>query len=159
MKHLTTLAVLVVLGFTLGAHAAPAAGTGERPKADTEVLADLAASEAAAVAADQWEAFGKSLVRALHTRHQGVRVAALRMVIQYGHQVDVDEAVFDVVRLYRDNKDDAVRRMAVVALGKMQHPWAMDFLRRSARFEQNPAVLHTLRAVVAGYYAGSPWGA
>ncbi len=75
------------------------------------------------------------------------------MIIFYGDQLDVKASVFDVVRIYRNHEDDRMRRMAVVALGKMQSQWAIGFLTRSLGFEKTPAVRKTMQAVIAAYHA------
>ncbi len=100
----------------------------------------------------QWDAFSKNLVHAFTTHNEGVKLAALQLVIKYSDYVDVHGARFDMMRLYRDNKDDNVRRMAVVALGKIQNPWALHFFERAVHFEQSDMVRHTMQAVLANYH-------
>lgn len=117
----------------------------------TAFAADPAArlqAPAADAAAAQWTAFSENLVHALQSGHDGLQRGALRMIIQHGDRVNVDAAVFDVVRIYRDHDDDNMRRMAVVALGQMDHAWATDFLKRSERFEHSSTIRHTIAAVV-----------
>ena len=101
-----------------------------------------------------WDAFGKNLVRALASEHEGLKLGAMRLVIQYANRIDVDAAKFDLMRLYRDHKDDRVRRMAVVALGRIENGWAMGFFQRAQHFEQSESVLNTMRHVLAEYEAG-----
>lgn len=156
MKRITTFVTVFALSLALAT--ASFAGNGTDKKSEAEALATLKTAETNAITAAQWAAFNKNLVHALQSDIDGVQLAAVQLVIKYGDQVDVDDAVFDVVRLYRDNADDDVRRMAVVALGKMQHPWAMDLLKRSLRFEKTPTVRKTLHAVVAEYYGGRVHG-
>ncbi len=98
----------------------------------------------------QWYSYGDRLADALASGHEGVEQGALRMIILYGDYMELKRpAVFDVVRIYRNHQDDRVRRMAVVALGKIQDPWGLDMLKRSARFEKSPGVRHTIEAVLA----------
>ncbi len=96
----------------------------------------------------KWEAFSNNLVKALASNHKGLQQSAMRLIIQYDKQVNVDRAVFDVIRIYRDSEDECMRRMAVVALGKMENAWANDFLKRSVRFERSPVVRSQIRAVL-----------
>ncbi|MFQ5569294.1 MAG: HEAT repeat domain-containing protein [Rhodothermales bacterium] len=103
--------------------------------------------------AAHWDQLSKGLIDAIGSDHDGAKQGALRMIIFYGDQLDVSAAVFDVVRIYRDHEDNRLRRMAVVALGKMKSPWAIDFLERSVRFEKTPSVRQTIQAVVAAYHA------
>lgn len=149
MKRFTMLFALVALCATFVTTAF--AG----PDEDAEARA-LVQSEAAAVSAAQWDLFSDNLVRALKSDYESIRLSAMQLVIRYGDQVDVDPAVFEVVRLYRDHKNTDVRRMAVVALGKMENRWAMDFLARSEGYEKNPEVRQTIQAVLADYTAKTP---
>lgn len=112
----------------------------------------LVAPKANATAA-QWTVFSSNLVDALTSDHDGLQEAAMRMVIQYGDQVKVNDAVFDVMSIYRNHKDENMRRMAVVALGEMNSKWAISFLKRAESFEKSPVLKKTIHAVVA---ANSP---
>jgi len=102
-----------------------------------------------------WDAFSDNLVRALASDHEGLKMGAMRLVIQYANRVDVNAAKFDLMRLYRDHKDNRVRRMAVVALGRIENAWAMGFFERAQHFEQSESVLTTMRYVLAEYEARS----
>lgn len=155
-RHLTVLTVLGALCLTLvaGAYAAP---DDDRDR-EKDAIAALRAAETEIAHmpvrdAATWKLFSKNLVQAIQSDTEGLKLAALQMVIRYGELVDVDAAVFDVVRLYRNHDDLHVRQMAVVTLGAMKHGWAMDFLTRSARFEQDPVLQKTIRAVLASYQA------
>lgn len=119
---------------------------------DSPALADPAETTADLSTVD-WEAFSTNLVRALASDNDGLHVSAMQLIIKYGDRLDVDRARFDVMRLYRDHDDDRVRRMAVVTLGTMQNGWALGFLTRSIDFEKNPAVRHTMQAVLADHRA------
>lgn len=100
--------------------------------------------------AAQIDAISSAVGDALETSHFGLQTSALRLVITYAEDIHFNRTtVFDVVRLYRDHKDDRVRRMAVVALGELGDPWGNDMLRRSLRFEKNASVKHTIAAVLA----------
>ncbi|MFT5142677.1 MAG: hypothetical protein ACI80V_000384 [Rhodothermales bacterium] len=90
-----------------------------------------------------------SVAEALKSGHRGLESAALRLVISYGKTIDLDdEAVLDVVRLYRDHRDENMRQMAIVAIGAANDDWAVDFLQRSERFEDSPRLRRTIHAVL-----------
>ncbi len=100
--------------------------------------------------AAQIEAISSAVGEALETSHFGLQTSALRLVITYAEDIAFARTtVFDVVRLYRDHKDDRVRRMAVVALGELNDAWGTDLLKRSLRFEKSAPVKHTIAAVLA----------
>ena len=105
------------------------------------------------VSQGQWDAFSKNLVTALKSEHDGLKAAAMQMIIRYNNQVDVEAGVHDVMTVYRTHDDLSMRRMALVALGQMESEWAIGFLERADRFEKSPVLQQTLRAVVAEYRA------
>jgi len=146
MKKLTTL-LLVALLFTGLTATTNAAATNSSN--DDQTIAALEASASEAVSAQQWALFSDRLVDALGSDHSAIQQAAMRLVIRYGKSVDVEDAVFNVMRVYRDGQSDALRRMAVVTLANMKSEWALRFLERSERFEKAPCVQSTIRAVLA----------
>jgi hypothetical protein len=120
------------------------------PSTDGPITVEmLSASAEAAVVEAQWKRFSTNLVEALKSEHAGVQQTAMRYVIQYNDQVSVSEAVFDVMKIYRNDTDDNRRRMAVVALGNMNSDWGIAFLERSEPFEKSEMVAQTIRAVLA----------
>jgi len=96
-----------------------------------------AGGEKAGVKPIDWDAYSKNLVRAFDIPNEGVHLSAMQRIIQYGDKLDVDAVVFDVVRYYRDHKDQNVRHLALTALYKMGNEWAIGFLRRAQAFEDN----------------------
>ena len=146
-KHVATLAVaLAVLCTTAPAYATPTVDD-DPPEAQ---IAALNTAAKAAMNEARWDAFSNTLVQALQSKHDGLKGAAMRMVIQHGDQVNVKPAVFDVMRVYRDHDDENMRRLAVVALGEMNNRWAIRFLSRSLDFEKSPTVRRTMKAVISG---------
>ena len=85
-----------------------------------------------------WEAFSLNLVEALRSDNLGLKCSALQQIAAYGPKVDVRSARFEMVRLYRNNKDMRVRMAALSALSQVNDAWVADFLARSARFERDP---------------------
>lgn len=145
-RSLPTLLAALLLGISITA----SAGAAPAPFNNTEV--NLTPPPATASTAD-WNAFSKNLLIAFKSDNDGLQQGALRMVIRYGKQVRVNRAVYDIMHIYREHEDDNVRRMAVVALGKMEHRWAMGFLRLAEEYEKTPEVQRTIRAVLAEYEA------
>lgn len=85
-----------------------------------------------------WIQFGENLVVALKSDNDGLQLSALQHIIVYGERIDVSDARFELVRLFRDNKDERVRMTALNALSKVRDGWVADFLHRSARYESDP---------------------
>ena len=84
-----------------------------------------------------WIQFGENLVVALKSDNDGLKISALQHIAAYGERLDVSDARFEMVRLFRDNKDKRVRMMALAAISKAHDAWIADFLYRSARFESD----------------------
>ncbi len=95
-----------------------------------------------------WETLRANLVKGLIEDDDAIRSAAMRLVIQYGNLVDVDDAVFDIVGIYRNHESRRMRQMAVVTLGATGNDWALDFLRRSLPFEKSAVLQRTITGVL-----------
>lgn len=102
-----------------------------------------------------WTAFSKNLVRALGTPNEGLQISAMSMVVRYGENLDVNNAVFDVVRIFRNNKNPKIRQLALVTLYKMQNKWAVDFLKRNLKFEKDKNILNQSQWIVYNYLTKS----
>lgn len=150
----TRIALFAVITlFASRAYAGPDDPAVEDARTQAEALAALTTSEAAAVDAATWNVFSKNLIHALRMDNEGVQVAAMQYVIRYNDRLDVDEAAIDVMRIYRNHDDDNVRRMAVVALSRMQSDTALGFLRLSRDYEKSERVKQTIKAVIADHEA------
>ncbi|MBN1464317.1 hypothetical protein JXA02_01055 [candidate division KSB1 bacterium] len=101
-----------------------------------------------------WDAFSKNLTVALKSDNPGLQQSAMCMIIQYADNLAIPRsAVFDIVKVFRSDKNDNVRLLALVTLHKIEDPWAMDFLRRHRRFEQQTRVKQLCCCAVNTYYA------
>lgn len=122
MKYLTVLTILIALLISQVALA------GENSRLDKV----------------NWEAFSKNLVNGLTMENDGIQQTVLKHIITYGDRLDVRDAVFDIIRIYKFNKDQRHRQMAVVALAKINTRFASYFLKRSIKFEANPTIRRQL---------------
>lgn len=100
-----------------------------------------------------WTAFSRNLVKAIATQNDGLRISALSMIVKYSENLDVDDAVFDIVWIFRNSNDTRVRQLALVTLHKMENSWAMDFLKRNLKFEENETIRNQSFCIVKDYYA------
>ena len=99
-----------------------------------------------------WEVFSTNLVVALQSDNAGLRQSAMQLVIRYGDRLDVKDALFDVVGVFRNHKTRNVRLLALSALGHMNSNWAFDFLKRSIKFEDDPVIKRQVIATVNNFY-------
>ncbi len=145
-KSTPLFALLFVLSLTTNLYASPV---------DTDELSVAEFNQTALTfaAKDQWQGFSENLTVALKSDHDGLKVAAMGMVIRFGNKVDVQNAVFDVMRIYQDHPNEKMRRMALVALGQMESGWAIGFLERAQHFEDSPVLKQTMQAVINDYHA------
>ncbi|NNF03362.1 MAG: hypothetical protein HKN17_02750 [Rhodothermales bacterium] len=141
-------ALLLAAAVTIGSSGIAQASTSAGPD-EEERIASLEAQATSAVTKAEWDRFSASLVDALTSGERSLQNAAMRLVIEYGEHVDVGEAKFDIVRIYRDGSDVQARRMAVVTLASLNDRWTTDFLQRSVRFEKSETLKKTIRAVLA----------
>ena len=102
--------------------------------------------------AQQWERASKTMVRALKTDNDGLKISVLHNIIRYGDKLDVGDAVFDIMRIYRNHKDERVRQLALIALHKIENDWAMNFLKRALKFENSPILRKRIYAILFDYY-------
>lgn len=102
------------------------------------------------MSAVDWSAYSSRLVEGIRSSNVGIRQSALRLSIQYAGLVDVTPALLDVMRIYRDNDDERVRHLAVVALASTGNELALGYLKLSEDFESSPAIKRTIAAVCRG---------
>ena len=113
----------------------------------------LAANQANAQGKEvDWDSFSKNLSANLVSDNTGLKLSTMQLVIEYGNKLTLsDDAIYSLVRIYRWQKEVKYQRMALVALYSLEDKWAMDYLKRSLRFESNPVLKHTLAAIVLEY--------
>ncbi len=87
-----------------------------------------------------WDAFSKNLVVALKSENPGIQQSAMQLVIKYQGQLDVKDALFDVMHMFRYHESTRVRQLALVTILSMNSRWAVDFLKRQRQFEDDPII-------------------
>lgn len=107
----------------------------------------------AAEKAINWKHVSKNLVRSLASDNEGLRQSAMAFFVEHADKLDIHEAVYDVVRIYRNHPDLRVRKLALVTLYKMQNKWAMEFLKVDLRFQDHQELKNMAAAIVLDYQA------
>jgi len=150
-RHIRTVCMGFAAAAVLFASApANASSHEDDTAARLEAATTMLSRNAGILSAEQIDVLSQTLSDALESSHYGFQTSALRLMIEYGRQVEFSHrTVIEVVRLYRDHSDDRVRRMAVVALGVVGDEWGLDFLKRSLPYETVAPVRHTVAAVLA----------
>ena len=99
-----------------------------------------------------WVNFSKNLAANLASENTGVKQSAMQLIIKYGDKLKLDDdAIFELVRIYRWEKDVKYRQMALVTLHSLNDKWAIEFIKQSYNFEYDPVLKHTIAAMVLEY--------
>jgi len=100
---------------------------------------------------DKWQTFSENLTQSLKSENPGVKYSAMQLIIEYSEDVNVQDGVYDVMREFRNNKDQKVRKLALITLYKMKNDWAIDFLKRQYKYEDNNEIKNTISCIVTAY--------
>ena len=95
-----------------------------------------------------WELISENLVVAIQSDNPGLQQAAMRLVIQYADNLDMDDAVLGMMRIYRFNEDSKMRQLALVTLHKIGSEYAMDFAKRNLEFETDEKIIKLSQACI-----------
>ena len=98
-----------------------------------------------------WNVYSKNLVKCIKEGNEGVRNAALQRVITYGDNLNVNDAVFEIMHIYRTDKDQHARQLALSALHTMKNEWAIGFLKLQAPHEKNPTLQKQIYAMIKDF--------
>jgi hypothetical protein len=93
-----------------------------------------------------WDRLSENLVDALQSDNPGLQQSAMRLVIQFADKVDVNDAVNDLMHIYRYSENTKERQLALVTLHKMGNKYAMDFAKRNLKFESDEKIIKMCNA-------------
>ena len=106
-------------------------------------------STRSALTPEQWKAYGRRLTEAMESDNEGVQRSALRLAAYHGDRLQMGRsATISAVKFYRDDPDPYVRKLAVVAIARINHPWGIDFLTRSLAYEDSSGVEKVMRSML-----------
>lgn len=91
------------------------------------VLIVAAASNVLAKDAD-WKKLSDGIRMALISDNEGVQQSALRMVIKYGKNLDIEDSVQEMIRIYRSQSDEQLRRLVLLAIYQIDEKQALQLL-------------------------------
>jgi len=95
-----------------------------------------------------WESISENLVVGIQSGNPGVQQACMRMIIQHPEKINVDEAINDLMHIYRFDDNTKMRQLALVTLHKIGNEYAMDFAKRNLAFESDEKVLKLSQAAL-----------
>ncbi len=100
---------------------------------------------------DRWQTFSDNLTNSLKSENPGVKYSAMQLIIEYSDDINVEDGVYDVMREFRNNEDQNVRKLALITLYKMKNDWAIDYLKMHHKFEENEEIKNTISSIVTAY--------
>ncbi len=98
-----------------------------------------------------WKMYSNNLVKCIKEGNPGVRYAALQRIISYGDKLDVNAAVFDIMHVYRTDKNTRARQLALNALHKMKNDKAISLLKLHVSYEKNMTLKKQIAAMIVDF--------
>lgn len=98
---------------------------------------------------DKWDMASQNMILALQGDNDGLKASVLQNIIRFGDSLDVQEAVYDVMSIYRSHPNEGMRQLALIALYKMKNGWALSFLERAIKFEKSPRIQKSICAILS----------
>ncbi|MCK4894772.1 MAG: hypothetical protein GQ561_02815 [Calditrichae bacterium] len=96
----------------------------------------------------KWDMASRNMVDGLKYGNDGLKQSILQNIIRFGDSLDVNEAIFEIMRIYRNHENEGMRQLALIALHKINDDWAMTFLQRAVRFEKSPKLRKSICAIL-----------
>ena len=91
-----------------------------------------------------WDAYSKELVKSLKSPIEGVKLSAMQRIIQYSDSLEVAGGGGMIWDIFKNNKNQKVRQLALVALSKMDNSLYTGKLSLHYRFEENQVIKNQL---------------
>lgn len=132
----------LILAFTLGQVSWAQAPETTKSKAESERTVD-------------WEAFSLNLVKAIKSGHPGLQNSAMQQIIRYGDKLNVEDAAWNISRIFRYDDNPQVRRLAMLALHAINTDKCVGYLCQNAKYEDNPQIKKQCRFIIYEYYAAN----
>lgn len=120
-------------------------------------IGELTSQDLSDMDAAWWKSLSKANARALDSPDAPVKEQALQNIIffatHYGKDVDFKRATTELYNIYRFDKNEARRIMALAALHAIGRENTMRILSQHVRWERSPRVRRLTKAALVDYYA------
>lgn len=120
-------------------------------------IGELTSQDLSDMDAAWWKSLSKANARALGSSDEQVKEQALQNIIffatHYGKDVDFKRATTELYNIYRFDKKEAHRIMALAALHAIGRENTMRILSQHVRWERSPRVRRLTKAALVDYYA------
>lgn len=87
-----------------------------------------------------WEAFSENLEVALRYGNDGLRQSAMQRVISYADKLTLDDGIYRIGRIFQFGPDAYERRLALIALSKINTVRSMAYIYAGMARETNESV-------------------
>ena len=95
-----------------------------------------------------WDKYGKRLVEALKSTHEGLQLSAMQHAIRYGDSLDVVLARYVVMDKFMNHKSRKVRQLALATLAQIDNPLDIGLLELHLKWEKDPVIKKMIAKVL-----------
>jgi len=81
-----------------------------------------------AIASTNWEAFSTNIEHSLKSGNLGVQKSAMMHIIKYSDRLKVNNALDDIIELYKTADDETTREIALLAVFSLDSKTAVELL-------------------------------
>jgi hypothetical protein len=82
-----------------------------------------------------WEAFSINIEHSIKNGNLGVQQSALLHIVKYGEKLNVQGALDDVIKLYKNGQDEKTRELALLAIFRIDNKTALELLNERVQEE------------------------
>jgi len=87
-----------------------------------------------------WKDFSIGIKMALKSQNQGLQESAVCMIVKYGTKLDLDESIEDLVKFYRNQQAEQIRKLTLLAIYQLDEQKAFDLLAEQFEADQREAI-------------------
>lgn len=98
-----------------------------------------------------WEAFSTNLEVALRTAHPGLERSAMQQVIKYADKLTLEDGVYRIGRIFCYGTDARERRLALVALARINSLKSMAYIYNGLVTEGSKSIVKQGKGIIHNY--------
>ncbi len=87
-----------------------------------------------------WKDFSIGIKMALKSQNQGLQESAVCMIVKYGTKLDLGESLEDLVKFYRNQQAEQIRKLTLLAIYRLDEQKAFDLLAEQLESDQRDAI-------------------
>lgn len=98
-----------------------------------------------------WERFSSNIEIALASKNIGLKQSAMQMIVRYNNHLHLGKAADEVAKEFKSNKNQEVRKLALITLYKIKNDRAVEILKKQSSVERNVKIKETIDSIVSAY--------